>query len=320
MGRPRKRRREDEGIEAMDLTSLDEHANFDLESSEYTLPDIHGTNQVIQPETIYSAQISMPNDELNFDQDYPPVDPTLENSESNFAIATPSTDDQGAAVAVIYPTPPSSHDPIPLAPCACLSEMYLTLSTLQTRTDFGFPAVLPTLRSALATTTNVLKCEQCPKQPMTAMQNVMLLTTLLTTITDSYRKLILAIDVEAKRAKESGELKGFRVGDNSMERMHLHTGTPDCPMGFDIELDGEEWRKFARSVVKADVDGSRSGSRSIMGLANQLDERQRQWHSDPTKEEARKAMTGENCVPREGEWSCLKMVDMIRRHIEVLGL
>jgi hypothetical protein len=198
--------------------------------------------------------------------------------------------------------------------------MYLTLSSLQAQAEFNFPEVLPKLRSALATTTNVLKCEECPRQVTTAMQNVMLLTTLLTSVTDCYQKLISSIEVEAERVKESGETKNFRMGDNAPERMHLHTGTLDCPMGFDIELDGEEWRKLARKVVKADLEGSRSGTSSIMGLTDMLTERQKQWHSDPVREVARCSTTAEKSVPQDGEYSCLKMVDMIRRHVAGLGL
>jgi len=155
------------------------------------------------------------------------------------------------------------------------------------------------------------------------MQNIMLLTTLLTSITDCYRKLLTAIDTEAKRSADAGEKKKFRMGDNSPEKMHLHTGTLDCPMGFDIDLDSHEWRTVARKVVKADVVGSGQPSPStVLGLADMLEERQHRWHHDPMTLEMRTLFSknGTRCEPREGEFSCLKMVGMIRRHVELLDL
>jgi hypothetical protein len=301
MGRPRKRRREGDEIEAAAFNSLEELHTFDVEGTGLSPTSLLG----------FDHSVHFPEDvALDFDSTYTAVHSSL---------ATES-DDQSLQPRARYPSTPPSHSAIQLAPCACLSEMYLTLSSLQAQTVFSFPHVLPTLRSALATTTNVLKCEECPKQVTTAMQNVMLLTTLLTSITDSYQNLISAIEAEAKQVKESGETKGFRMGDNAPERMHMHTGTPDCPMGFDIELDGDEWRKLARKVVKADVEGSRSGTSSILGLADMLTERQSRWHLDPVMEGARRCTMTPKCVPQDGEFSCLKMVDMIRRHVAGLGL
>jgi hypothetical protein len=183
--------------------------------------------------------------------------------------------------------------------------------------------VLPALRSAMKTTTKVLECKECPKQTSSAMQNMMLLSTLLLAMTDSYRKLLQSIDTEAARLKVSGKKKTFRMGDNAPERMHLHTGTPDCPMGFDIELDSDEWRKLARKVVKADIESTPQSLRetvSVLGLTEMLEVRQIRWHQDAHSGQNHLTTGGEKCVQRDGEFSCLTMVKMVRNHVKLLGL
>jgi hypothetical protein len=318
MGRPRKRRRENENAGVIDANLSDQHPGLDEDGNEFASPSLHGFDPTVPSGKKTSA--------LDFHQD---VDPTLfphlsselGNSELNLAInSSTSSDLHGTESEYLYLSPPSTHGSVPLAPCACLSEMYLTLSILQVQSTFDFPNILPILRSALSTTTSVLTCEQCPKQTMTAMQNVMLLTTLLTTITDGYRKLIRAINAEADRVRETGEIKKFRVGDSTPERMHMHTGTVDCPMGFDIELDYDEWRKLACKVVKADLEGSQSGTASILGLADMLAERQKRWHSNPIMEQSKLCSTNEACGQRDGGFSCLTMIEMVKRHVEGLGL
>jgi hypothetical protein len=321
MGRPRKRRQEDEDVEITGANQSDQPPGLDEESNEFASSPAHIFNQTVSSRSTASSQDFPQDVDHPFGPHLPSLNPDPENSELSLGIGSSTPSDlHETESGYLYPSLPSAQSSIPLAPCACLSEMYLTLSTLQVQSTFHFPYVLPTLRSALSTTTNVLMCEQCPKQTMTALQNVMLLATLLTTITDGYRSLIWAINAEANRAKETGEMKKFRMGDNAPERMHMHTGTIDCPMGFDIELDGDEWRKLARKVVKADLEGSQSGSAGILGLADMLAERQIRWHSKPVMEQNRSCYMNEARERKDGDFSCLKMVDMVKRQVEGLGL
>lgn len=156
------------------------------------------------------------------------------------------------------------------------------------------------------------------------MQNILHLTTLLTSITDYYRKLLEAINVEAARATETGEKKRFRMGDSSPGKAHLHTGTLDCPMGFSVDLDGSEWKTLARKVVAGDVFVPDPGVHQItvLGLADMIEKRQLRWHEDRDMHEMREHFVGNGvrCVPKDGEFHCLKMVGVVRRHVTFLEL
>jgi hypothetical protein len=342
MGRPRKRRREDEGPGLLHSNNLEQCPDSSFDTSSPHLYDFTGNLQST-PSFIHNMNFETP-----FDPDCIPVDPSLELSilrhsphqgfgpdenRNPFEANGNSFHDNGNTgqangnqfqdYSPNFSTP-SSDVQITLAKCSCLSDMYLTLQTLQIYETFEFPDTLPLLRNSIQSTKAVLECPQCPKESTSAMQNIMLLTTLLTSITDCYRKLLLSIDTEAKRVEEAGEKKHFRMGDSSPEKAHLHTGTLDCPMGFYVDLNGQEWRTLARKVVKADVVGSgvALNSSAVLGLADMLEERQRRWHRDPKTLEIRTHFSkdGIHCAPRDGEFSCLKMVGMVRRHVDLLDL
>ncbi|RMX76439.1 hypothetical protein D0869_10721 [Hortaea werneckii] len=89
--------------------------------------------------------------------------------------------------------PPKSQEqqqpppPFPGPTCACLSTLYLTLSTLQQQPhssptsspSSSFPHTLAPLRTAMQTATSILVCPHCPQRFLSAMQNTQLLGTLL---------------------------------------------------------------------------------------------------------------------------------------------
>ncbi|KAI7345546.1 hypothetical protein KC331_g16685, partial [Hortaea werneckii] len=91
--------------------------------------------------------------------------------------------------------PPKSQEqqqpppPFPGPTCACLSTLYLTLSTLQQQPQphssptsspsSSFPHTLAPLRTAMQTATSILVCPHCPQRFLSAMQNTQLLGTLL---------------------------------------------------------------------------------------------------------------------------------------------
>jgi len=157
------------------------------------------------------------------------------------------------------------------------------------------------------------------------MQNLMLLTTLLTTVTDCYRRILRHIDAEAAKAEELGTSIQYRMGDSSPERWHLHTGTNDCPMGINVDLDASEYKMLARKVIKADVLGATNspmGQISITDLVNRLEERQHEWHKGASSTEMREhySKAGQQCNPDAGDFTCLKLVGMVRHQIGMLGL
>jgi hypothetical protein len=353
MGRPRKRRREDVDLEGVDLNHLEQFTNtgFGLSSPDLLYDfnyDILSTSPFINPPDMNFGAL--------FDPGLVHIDPSVTqysdqvlNHEETGASSRNSngqetrnavllqSEDHGpsnrnelpfqVSTLASFPTSSksSSDTPLPSGGCTCLSDMYLTLSNLQSLDQFSFPETLLPIRTSLHTTKSLLECSLCPKKATSAMQNVMHLATLLTTITDSYRKLLEAIDTEATRASEAGERKKFRMGDSSPEKAHLHTGTSDCPMGFFVNLDGQEWKVLARKVVEGDIAvTSRDSSHQItvLGLANMLEERQLRWHQDRDMNQMHDHFAGDGlvCTPNGGEFHCLKMVAMVRNHVALLNL
>ncbi|KAI9738703.1 MAG: hypothetical protein M1834_008208 [Cirrosporium novae-zelandiae] len=162
--------------------------------------------------------------------------------------------------------------------CSCLTDLYLSLSTLQSIKHPTFPSSLYGYRSASSTAANVLRCPQCPQNPMTRLQNVMLLGTLLPLIVYGYQQLLASIDREAS----SENPRSFRIGDSTPAHQHLHTGTPDCPLGLNIDLDPDDWRLLARKTIKKDIlgNGNEDTQNGLLNLINEMEQRQRRWHSE----------------------------------------
>ena len=166
-------------------------------------------------------------------------------------------------------------------PCNCLSKIHFTLSELQFMTNFGFPMALKPLTNGKRTASEVLQCSQCLKDGSSAMQNTMLLTTLLSVLLNHYRKVLVSIEEDAARIEAASGTIPFRMGDNSPALQHLHDGTPDCPVGFNIDLAPQEWRYLAKRAFRAEVKGaSVHGDGSIVDIITQLETRQRKWHED----------------------------------------
>lgn len=196
----------------------------------------------------------------------------------------------------------------PLLPtCACLSTMYLTLSTLQTMDpSFTFPFSLHPLREAMQTASSVLTCDVCPQKFISAMQNTQMIGTLLVTIAERFGKILDAISKEADRANGAGEGKKFRLADLNTSTGHLHTNGIGCAAAFNINLDAWEWRGLAKKVVRAEVYGLGDGEQFamesgigsgnemenwvgeghercpyFMGLIDKMGRRQEYWHHRP---------------------------------------
>ncbi|RMY48286.1 hypothetical protein D0863_15428 [Hortaea werneckii] len=117
--------------------------------------------------------------------------------------------------------PPKSQEqqqpppPFPGPTCACLSTLYLTLSTLQQQPQphssptsspsSSFPHTLAPLRTAMQTATSILVCPHCPQRFLSAVQNTQLLGTLLVSMYDrqlawhsSTKEVVDAADGEVK--------------------------------------------------------------------------------------------------------------------------
>ncbi|KAI9727571.1 MAG: hypothetical protein M1828_006513 [Chrysothrix sp. TS-e1954] len=204
----------------------------------------------------------------------------------------------------------------PSGPCSCLSNMYLAASNLgQTGIGIGFPFALAQIKSANNTASDILFCDYCPRHSDSARQNILLINTLLATIATTCDRILRDVDAEAARARATGEKKTFRMGDNSPGLAHLHTGTLDCPLGFDIELGAQEWRSLAFRAIKGEVFDRGVPRMTLEKLCTQLEDRQRSWHEQHM---AKGTLFGKTvlCHPNKTpEHTCLKLTQQIRGQI-----
>lgn len=226
----------------------------------------------------------------------------------------------------IYPALPVDHSttsvPEPnstmsVSGCQCLSSLYSTLSSFQTLPPPSFPYSMNILTKATSVACDALRCQRCPFAYASALQNLMSLCTLLPLIAHEYGKLLKHID---ERSSKGSSIR-FRMGEHSMDQLHLHTGTWDCPMSFEAELSAAEWRSMARRVIKQRVVGSAGLGVSMLGVLNELEERQRDWHAKPKLAEFKHELScmEDSCSVDENH-TCLQMVSRTRAAIEGLGL
>lgn len=200
--------------------------------------------------------------------------------------------------------------------CSCLNELYATLGGFQPFPPPSFPLSRGPLTRATNLARSVVRCPFCPRDYPTALQNLMLMNTLLLLVTYGYAKLLTHI--QERSAHE--ERITYRVGDASQANAHLHTGTPDCPMGFTVELESEEWAAMARKVVKQDVFGNTQSIDCLIGVVEEMEQRQHIWHL------LRPFDSNASCTREEPDDShkhngfCLQLTGRIRAAIDALHL
>ena len=333
MGRPRKRARDDNSAnDEVDFNDVGELPPFTFDMiPQQPIVGIPGTGIPLS----MSEHMQNVNFETSHDPSLQWIDPTLQN----YGIAQPGDNfrpmlpwiggsdqlpDVNGTPSSAYPTPPQTNGANGTS-CTCLPNLYVTLSDLGTTKEWSFPMSVHKLKTAMQTSDAVLKCQICPYESTTAMQNLMLLTTLLTTVTDCYRKILKSIDVQAAKAEESGDTIQYRMGDSNPEKWHLHTGTNDCPMGINVDLDASEYKMLARKVIRADVHGAKNspmGQISVVGLVDRLEQRQQEWHKGASSAEMREHYSGggQQCNPENGDFTCLKLVGMVRHQVGMLEL
>jgi DNA-binding transcriptional regulator GbsR (MarR family) len=132
---------------------------------------------------------------------------------------------------------------VPFPGCTCLSSMYLTLTELQSITAFSFPQTNIPLRKAMGVLSDLIHCPQCPKDTFSAIQNISSIAALCKAIIERFNKVLMAIDAEAERLERNGQKKPYRVAEINPELQNLHTGTHDCPIGFNIEVEPKDWKR-----------------------------------------------------------------------------
>ena len=166
--------------------------------------------------------------------------------------------------------------------CACLTKTWMTLTELQAVTSFEFPQVVVPLRTAMTALADIIKCPQCPKNPFSAIQNIQSIIALMKAIVERFNRVLGHVDLEAARLEEAGHKRAYRFADPNPALAHLHTGTPECPMGFNIDLEAKEWKRIVKATLKTELYGNGSNPQPLLQLLNMCEMRQEVWHSDRT--------------------------------------
>ncbi|EFE40665.1 C6 finger domain protein, putative [Trichophyton verrucosum HKI 0517] len=216
-----------------------------------------------------------------------------------------------------------------LAPCPCLSHLYLSLSSLATLNSFPLsPNTLITLYNASKTAIGVLRCNVCPTAYSSAVQNLMLLGTLLTCIANSWLEMSLrdgqqlAIEtldrssLDSLPADEAARTVYFRNWLRELVRYGVigHATPPNAPL---VQSQCEE-------------------SPNLLGLVEEMEARQRRWHAErlpmvnpscpredengsPSNNAAATSTDGTTIEPKDPDFLCLRIAGNARQIIERLG-
>ena len=189
---------------------------------------------------------------------------------------------------------------LPAVPaCPCLPNLYLTLSTLSTLNSFPVTIhTITTLQSAQRTALTVLHCKICPTVLQSALQNVVLLGTLLTVLADAWLRI------------RRTPLEEFRRGCSQ-------SGPQPSQTQFNM-TETLEWQTFKHSLIRNHVFADEAPpilpsstnspscpllrsdpSTALLTVVNAMIRRQSQWHNpdDTTSSEFPKLPRGTHADP-----------------------
>lgn len=261
---------------------------------------LQSTKQSFAPESIWSNDFNILNTEDTPPSDSLPTPPTFTNIPDPTAskpanradIQTWDPDYMKFGMSTVVGDPSSnSNSELPSSgqsqqSCACLSNLYLTLSSLSTLQSSNarpgqlsttapsvFPIVTPaainSLRTASREAYRVIHCSFCPRSFQTGIQNLMLLCTLLSVLGDIWGRL--------SRAPIADIRSGFAAGTHNANSMK-----------------DADWRSLIRRLVRKgvygrcdesstwhylEVDDDQSGKwYSLAYLINSVERRQKTWH------------------------------------------
>ncbi|RMZ69112.1 C6 finger domain [Pyrenophora seminiperda CCB06] len=309
MGRPRKRMRESEPVEAADMP-VEAHIDHALHMNSFTdIPNFPYLDNFISTPTLQDAQSSNGSSAHGAvtpsQDDWSLSDPFGFSHFSNTAYATDPTIDPSLwnLQCDVQANNPNSSSQGNTGTCACLTTTWLTLTELQSIVAFPFPQVVIPLRKAQSALSDLIHCPECPKDSYSAIQNVQSIVSVMKAIVERFNKVLAEVDWEATRLEVAGQKKPFRIGDNNPALFHLHTDTPSCPMGFNVELEPQDWRKLVKTALRTEVHGGGSNPRPLLDLVKESETRQEMWHKDryAWTEEMQQLHRGrQDCDPSQG--------------------
>ena len=314
MGRPKKHLRHTQhAIESLAHTSEENSevrvATEQVDVQSWTL------NSVAPPARDEALQTSLDipllgSDELQFDLNF--LSPELSMTGSASDVSAPY------AGLTCMPQPLSNTTGLGSPHhCQCLSILSSQLSLFNSFPPVSFPYSLHIPEAATKEAWGTLHCQSCPKDFVSGVQNLMLLTTVLTLITNEYAKILDYVDEKA----DQGNTVPFRMGNNDPALANLHTGTLSCPMGLDIEIPAESFRTMAKGVVKGKVLGrADSNEQSLSNLLEELENRQKSWHNGSAQRGS--LWKGRRCEKQvngeSGMCTCVQLVGNVRRALDGL--
>ena len=323
MGRPRKRRREEEEV-SHDITE-DSRGTDNIDSPFEISQSVH---QLLADFSSNSSSgiADLGYTDLGFEMtDY---QENASNHEIPQGTAPPLFPDFTAwesSQDIEWQFPSSAGDPTLLetpTTCSCLPNLYSTLASFRSMPAPAFPYSLGVLKKPVRLGHTVVQCQICPKAYNTGLQNAMLLGTLVQMISNEYAKLLRYIDQRSVR----DEKITFRVGEHSSPMDHRHTRTPDCPMAISIDLSGDEWRTLARKAVRQEVVGNVDSTDSLIALTDAMRKRQENLHEifqSDTHVACRDQDVATNVqIGDKSHSSCLQItfIDQLRRSLEAFQL
>lgn len=131
----------------------------------------------------------------------------------------------------------------------------------------------------MSTAQRMIDCSKCVQEVGSFKQNVLLSISLLASIASGFDKLLRAIDLAASNASASGIKLPLTFVDRSRANSHRHTYAEDCPVMFELEVDGDEWKRLTRRIVAREVYEDRNAAhRTLQGLVSAAEFRQDVWH------------------------------------------
>ena len=203
--------------------------------------------------------------------------------------------------------------------CSCLSDLFSMLEKFQSLPAPSFPYSAGFLRSAVDLSRIVVACDNCSRMPNTAIQNSMLLGTLLQLLIMEYAKLLKHIDERSKKTENIA----IRFGDPLSLFDSRHTGLPGCPMALNIDLSGDEWRILARKAVAQEVLGNSQDPGGLSRVVQEMRDRQSSWHERFSKDSCVASHNADHQQRPEGyNHICVQVlqIEHLSRCIEGLGL
>lgn len=165
-------------------------------------------------------------------------------------------------------TPPSMCSDSTTPQCTCLSYLYLCLSHISSIASFPVNNhTLCSLYIAARTAKDIIRCQNCPQNFATGIQNVMFTGTLLTVVADAWLRVFKSDPVEL----------GMQSAQPEYISQVLQSEDP-----------AQQWSVWLRQVVRRAVIGGPldpgamtpcSNQPSVLDLINEVENRQRRWHA-----------------------------------------